>query len=582
MATSAGTVFVDVRPDLDNFNRQLASGVTGTSGGMMGKLKGWGDKLGGTFGGAFAGGFSAMGLMEGARMVTDFVGSTIEAASALQEQQNKTNVVFGEGAEEILSWSEGAAEAMGMSQKAALEGASTFKAMTDAMGVSAEVGTDMSTSLVQLASDMASFHDASPEDMLLAFRSALSGEFEPMKKFGVVMNEASLSAEAMAIGVSKTGTEMTAAQKAQAAYSLLMKQTSAAQGDFAATSDSLANTQRSATARLEDAKAAMGEELLPTMVEVTEALTKFAEAAGPILAESLGMAVEATQPFLDQLTLLSDVLPETGSKSAEAADGTSMLSQAMAAANKVNPIRLLGAYNNKVLDLVGLTDDASDGQKTFAGASKAAGGAVSSAGNAVAGAASAARRLAGSSEAAAAAQREQKRAAMALVDPLFAVKDAQMGVREAERALDTLRQKGIRSGPKYRQAIDDVYRAHVDLEGAQRELRGSANEAEVSVKQLDAQLRDDMAQANLTRREIDLLAASYRNLASAAIGASGARNGSVSGTGAGGQPIPDPTDRTRPPTTPTTDRVVIEDRTTDGVTARERHSSRMARTRRAR
>ena len=48
------------------------------------------------------------------------------------------------------------------------------------------------TSLVQLASDMASFNNTSVDDALLALRSGLSGETEPLKRFGIALSEVRL------------------------------------------------------------------------------------------------------------------------------------------------------------------------------------------------------------------------------------------------------------------------------------------------------------------------------------------------------------------------------------------------------
>ena len=122
----------------------------------------------------------------------------------------------------------------------------------------------MSKSMVQLAGDMASFHDQDPTEMLETLRSGLSGEAEPLRKFGVLLTRRR-SSRRPTRGIAKKGAELTEAQKVQARYALIMEQTTKAQGDFARTSDSVANQQRTLTAETENTTAAFGQALLPAM-----------------------------------------------------------------------------------------------------------------------------------------------------------------------------------------------------------------------------------------------------------------------------------------------------------------------------
>jgi hypothetical protein len=95
------------------------------------------------------------------------------------------------------------------------------------------------------------------------FQSGLAGETEPLRRFGLDLSAASVAAYAAANGIGAQGRELTEAEKVQARYGLLLQQTSKVQGDFANTSDGLANSQRIANAQFEDAQARIGEALLP-------------------------------------------------------------------------------------------------------------------------------------------------------------------------------------------------------------------------------------------------------------------------------------------------------------------------------
>lgn len=204
---------------------------------------------------------------------------SVKAAMDLEESQNKVSVVFGESAKSIQNWSKDSARALGMSQQAALEAAGTFGNLFRAMGVSTPAAAKMSKSLVQLAADLASFNNANPAEVLEALRSGLVGEAEPLRRFGVSLSAARIEAKALELGLASTKAELTAGAKAQAAYAIIMEDTALAQGDFARTSDSLANQLRIAKAELTNAAAAIGKILLPV---VTSAVGVVADFAGAI------------------------------------------------------------------------------------------------------------------------------------------------------------------------------------------------------------------------------------------------------------------------------------------------------------
>jgi hypothetical protein len=272
----------------------------------------------------------ALGGAFAATEIVSFAKEAVGAASDLNESVSKTGVVFGTSAQQVLDWSKNAADAMGLSQQKALEAAGTYGNLAVSLGLPAPQAADMSTKLVGLAGDLASFNNVPVEDALNALRSGLTGETEPLKRFGVNINEVELKAEALRLGLVKTSVDagklsdaqenvdkanrkaaeamakygaesvqftdaqrdahqatmklegvmagkvpatLTAAEKAQASYSLMMKQTSTAQGDFARTSDGLANQQRIAAANMEDLKAKIGNALLPAFTAVTSFLT---------------------------------------------------------------------------------------------------------------------------------------------------------------------------------------------------------------------------------------------------------------------------------------------------------------------
>ena len=191
--------------------------------------------------------------------------SAIDDASALNEQINKTATVFGPAGAAMEDWSKTLVQSFGISSEAALEAAGTFGNMLVPMGFARGDAAKMSETMVQLAGDMASFNNASPEQTLEALRAGLAGESEPLRKFGVFLSDARLKQEALQQGLYDGKGALDAHAKAAATFAIVMKDTADAQGDFARTSDSVANQQRIQAASMENLSAQLGQSLLPAM-----------------------------------------------------------------------------------------------------------------------------------------------------------------------------------------------------------------------------------------------------------------------------------------------------------------------------
>lgn len=207
------------------------------------------------------------GVIASLSRIPGLMKKAVDAASDLEENAGKVGQVFRDQAAGIMAWSENASSAFGQSRNDALSAAGTFGNLFDAMGMTTGVSADMSTKLVELAADLASFNNTSVEDAIGAIGSALRGEAEPMRRYGVLLNEATLKAQALASGLHDGKGALDPATKALAAYGVILDKTAVAQGDFERTGDGLANSQRTIKAEFEDLSTSIGEKLLPNVQE---------------------------------------------------------------------------------------------------------------------------------------------------------------------------------------------------------------------------------------------------------------------------------------------------------------------------
>lgn len=212
----------------------------------------------------------------------------IQKASDLNEQISKAGVIFGQTSKEVEDFAKTANRSLGLSRTAALNAASTFATFGKAAGLAGQDLVTFSTDFVTLASDLASFNNTSVDQAIGAIGSALRGESEPLRAYGVLLNDATLKAAAMELGIYSGSGALGQQAKILAAQRVIYKQTGDAQGDFSRTSGGLANQQKILSATLENVQTNLGTALLPLFIKlvrffnekVTPALEEVANAFG--------------------------------------------------------------------------------------------------------------------------------------------------------------------------------------------------------------------------------------------------------------------------------------------------------------
>ena len=277
---------------------------------ILGDARGLTDALGhaGDGVGRFARNVGTAFALGGAAVATGAAAlgvSAVRAASDLNETLSKTGAIFDEAAAGVVAWSETTASALGISQTAALDYASSFGgALKEIGGLSEAEAARTAQGLTQLTADLGSFFNASNEEVAGAIGSALTGEFEPLRRYNVIINEAMLQQKALELGLSDGTGALDAQAKQAATLALIMEQTGDAQGDFARTSDGMANQTKLLTARFDDLKTELGQRLLPVVNQVfaflldnAPQIEAVAGRAFEIVGDAVGFAVNGFQAF---------------------------------------------------------------------------------------------------------------------------------------------------------------------------------------------------------------------------------------------------------------------------------------------
>jgi hypothetical protein len=270
MAVDAGTIWASIRIRLDKLNTDVSS-ATKAMDGMAKSINESGkavenlNKMG-----------QKMSLMVTAPLVAAGA-AAVKFASDQGEALNAANVVFKSSSKTITDWGKNAAKQAGLSQAEFYQSAAVTGSMLKGMNFTLDESAEATIELTKRAADMASIFNTDVKDATGAVAAALRGEMEPIRRYGVTLSEATVQAKAMQMGLVTAGQEITNYAKAQARIALIMEQTNDIQGDFVNTSDQLANKTRVTVAEVKNQAAALGQQLLPFMLQIITAAQKMVD-----------------------------------------------------------------------------------------------------------------------------------------------------------------------------------------------------------------------------------------------------------------------------------------------------------------
>lgn len=195
---------------------------------------------------------------------------SVRAATDAVESESLFETSFGSMADKAREWSVGLRKELGLNDYEMRKQAATLYVMTQSMGLSNDQAYQLSTGMTELAQDMASFYNLSTEEAFTKIKSGLTGEMEPLKALGILVDETTVKQEAYNAGIAKVGDELTQQQKVMARYSTIMRQTATAQGDLARTADSPANQMRRLKAEVQLLEIELGQKLIPAFKGLME------------------------------------------------------------------------------------------------------------------------------------------------------------------------------------------------------------------------------------------------------------------------------------------------------------------------
>lgn len=304
--------------------------------------------------------------------------AAIKFASDYEESLNKVDVAFGDSSAQVKNFAKDTLETYGIAEGTALDMAAAYGDMGTAMGLTQAKASKMSTSLVGLAGDIASFKNIGIDQANTALQSIFTGETESLKKLGIVMTEANLQEFAYSKGLKVKIKDMDQASKVNLRYAYVMNASANSVGDFARTGGGASNQMRIFQESLKQVAQQFGAVILPIFTKGITFVNSLIKSFSGLTEEtkitvvSISAVVASIGPLLSVLGSLMTFVPNVITKFNELKDAYLGL-QAVLVANPFTAIAVaLGVIASIALVSASRFDDLTNAQRDFASINKIA------------------------------------------------------------------------------------------------------------------------------------------------------------------------------------------------------------------
>ena len=275
----------------------------------------------------------------GFKKIGEVIYSAIEKSSDYVENVNLFTVSMGSYADEAKRYAESVGEVMGIDPGEWMRNQGVFMTLATGFGVASDRAAVMSKNLTQLGYDLSSFFNISYEDAMQKLQSGLAGELEPLRRIGYDLSQTKLEATALELGIDKSVSSMTQAEKAQLRYYAIMTQVTTAHGDMARTLEAPANQMKVLRAQIEMAAREIGNIFIPAL----NAVLPYAIAVVKVirtLASTIASLVGYELPEVDYsgVSSMSGVAEDTSDAMDEATKSAKKLKSYMLGFDELNVI----------------------------------------------------------------------------------------------------------------------------------------------------------------------------------------------------------------------------------------------------
>ena len=234
--------------------------------------------------------------------VGQFLRNAVKDVNSYVENINLFTVSMGEFASEAMAYAERVQSALGVDMSEFIRNQAIFKNMADGFGLAEEKAYQLSKGMTELAYDISSFYNVGTEEVFQRLQSGIAGEIEPVRRWGIALDQASMKQWLLKEGIDANVSSLTQADKALVRYNMMVEamRDNGAIGDLARTLETPANAIRILNQQITQLSRAIGTLLIPVISKVIPYIQAFVKAvtnAAQALANLFGIDIDFNVDF---------------------------------------------------------------------------------------------------------------------------------------------------------------------------------------------------------------------------------------------------------------------------------------------
>lgn len=203
--------------------------------------------------------------------------ASFKLGADFEQAVGKLEVVFGQSSARIEQWAQNSLKNFGLARSTAVEMVADFGALFQGVGINIRKTEEWSKTLTERAMDLANFYNYSIDETINALNAIVTGQTEPLRKFGINMTQATLQEYAYSKGIRKKIQDMTEAEKVQLRYNYVIEKTNIAVGTTARESDTATGQLNLFKESVKELGLSFSEQILPLITPVIEWLNNLIE-----------------------------------------------------------------------------------------------------------------------------------------------------------------------------------------------------------------------------------------------------------------------------------------------------------------
>lgn len=231
-------------------------------------------------------------------LLTKTLTNWTEESASVFGIQTRFNSVFNATVDELKeaqTWARTYSDSLFLDEAEVMDAASNFKLLAGNIGLTNKQANKMSRELTMLAYDLKAVKGEMDVSMAqTALMSALGGEAEAMKRYGVMLNQATLQQTLYALGIDRTVASLNAAERAELIYYQIMTTTAGQHGYYAKTLMSPANAFNMIRTQIKLLTREIGNVFIPLLMALTPIIvniTQILRALAEALANVFGFKI---------------------------------------------------------------------------------------------------------------------------------------------------------------------------------------------------------------------------------------------------------------------------------------------------